>query len=438
LNQARVLETAARYNVVNCGRRFGKSVLGIDLVIETALSAGRAGWFAPEYKLLSEAWRDIKSLCHDVIRHANDQERRIELITGGVIEAWSFDRNPNAGRSRKYHRVVIDEAAHADNLETVWTKAVRPTLTDYKGDAWFLSSPNGENYFHQLWKRGESGEPGWRSWTFTSYDNPYLDPTEIDAARSDLPDWIFDQEFLAKFHAEAEDVLLPPTWVDRCADPGIVETCERLRRAGKAGTRRMAVDLGYGTGADRTVLVVGDDLGILHLESSNSLGVPETAARMSALSREWGIHGERITYDANGPGRDLPRYLEQHRLEAQPYHGSGKGGQKHANRRSRSAWKLRQRLDPARPERLTVAEKPESPWKPAPQQKTPEPQPPFAIPAHFLSAKAREELKGLRYHMDGPKIALELKEDLVKRLGRSPDIADALIMLMSIGDAFVN
>jgi hypothetical protein len=431
-NQLRVIEEKARYNVVDCGRRFGKSFLGIDLVIDTALSAGRAGWFAPEYKLLSEAWRDIKALCADVIKSANDQERRVELITGGVIEAWSFDRNPNAGRSRKYHRVVIDEAAHATNLETVWTKAVRPTLTDYKGDAWFLSSPNGEDYFYRLWRRGQEGEPGWRSWVFTSYDNPFLDPTEIDAARLDLPDWVFEQEYLAKFHAETQDVLIPAPWLDRAGEAGIIATVERLRGQGKGGRRRLAMDLGYGTGADRTVAVAADDLGFLEIRASNRAGVPEAALLMVEMCDRWGVSSERATYDANGPGRDMPRYLEAHKFNAQPYHGSGKGGPKHVNKRTRSAWRLRQRLDPERPVIPMQDRDDGNVWKAPPELRKAEPQPPFAIPN--MPAKMREELTGLRYEMRDAKLALETKEDFMKRLGRSPDYADAAIMLFSFGD----
>lgn len=401
-------------------------------MIDTALSAGRAGWFAPEYKLLSEAWRDIKSLCADVIKQSNDQERRVELITGGVIEAWSFDRNPNAGRSRKYHRVVIDEAAHASNLEVVWTKAIRPTLTDYKGDAWFLSSPNGEDYFYRLWRRGQDGEPGWRSWKFTSYDNPFLDPSEIDAARADLPDWVFAQEYLADFLAETQDVLIPAPWLDRASDPGIAETCSGLRAKGKGGRRRLAVDLGYGTGVDRTVAVVGDDLGVLEIRASNRAGVPEAAALMAELCDRWGVDAERATYDANGPGRDMPRYLDAHRLNAIPYHGGGKGGPKHVNKRSRSAWRLRQRLDPERPVISRQAIDDGNPWKAPPEIRKAAPQPPYAIPA--MPEKMREELAGLRYEMRDARLALETKEDYMKRLGRSPDYADAMIMLFSFGD----
>ncbi len=428
--QAKVLTDCKRFNVANCGRRLGKSVLGINLVCETALDGYPAGWFAPEYKLLTEAWRDIKGLLDPVITAANDQQHRIDLITGGSIEAWAFDRNQNAGRSRRYKRVVVDEAAHCDYLEEVWTRAVRPTLTDFRGDAWFLSSPNGQNYFYRLFLRGDDPSyPDWQSWTLTSYDNPLLDPAEIDAARLDLADWVWEQEYLAKFHAETHTALLPAWWVERLSEPGIVQTCERLRAQGQGGRRRLAADLALGTGRDRTVILVRDDLGVIDHRESPYTGIGAAAQQIAILARDWAIDSDAIVYDAGGPGRDLPRYLEQHQIEAIAYHGGASGGAKFKNRRSKIAWRMRQRLDPDRP----VPHEP-SPaddgdlWKPAPKPIPPKAQHPFCIPAKFLTSDGREELLGLRYELDGARIALEKKDDFMARLGRSPDYADALMM----------
>ena len=55
--QARIVGESRRFNVLMCGRRFGKTALGIDLGVEEALGGGRVGWFAPSYKYLEEAWR---------------------------------------------------------------------------------------------------------------------------------------------------------------------------------------------------------------------------------------------------------------------------------------------------------------------------------------------------------------------------------------------
>lgn len=96
--------------------------------------------------------------------------------------------------------VVIDEAAFLFDLERVWNYDLRAALSDRKGRAIFISSPAGRNYFYQLYQYGQSEDyPDWASWQATSYDNPYLDPAEIDAAKALLPEWAFRQEYLAEF-----------------------------------------------------------------------------------------------------------------------------------------------------------------------------------------------------------------------------------------------
>jgi len=194
--QQRVIDEAGRFNVLECGRRFGKTTLGIDRTVQTGLSGHPVAWFAPSYKLLSEVWRDISALLAPLKPKANQQEKRIELLTGGVIEFWSLDQ-PDAGRGRRYKRVVVDEAGIVRNLERAWQEAIRPTLADLKGDAWFLGTPKGAgNYFHRLFAKGESGAHGWKSWRLPTTSNPNIDPSEIEAARRDMPEKAFNQEFL--------------------------------------------------------------------------------------------------------------------------------------------------------------------------------------------------------------------------------------------------
>jgi hypothetical protein len=194
--QRRVIDEAARFNVLECGRRFGKTTLGEQLLIDPAIRGNPTAWFAPTYKLLSEVWRDVVSMVKPLTPTISVQERRIQFFTGGSIDFWSLDQ-PDAGRGRKYKRVVIDEAGIVRSLEQAWQEAIRPTLADLKGDAWFLGTPKGRNYFHRLFARGESGaEPEWKSWRLPTTANPSIDPDEIEAARRDMPPAAFSQEFL--------------------------------------------------------------------------------------------------------------------------------------------------------------------------------------------------------------------------------------------------
>ncbi len=195
--QAQIVDEARRFNVVQCGRRFGKTTLGVDLSIDVAVEGVPVGWFAPTYKLLDEAWRDFRRATADITVAVDKQQRRIEIVNGGVIEFWSLD-HPDAGRGRKYARVIVDEAGIVRDLETIWTQAIRPTLTDVKGDAWFLGTPKGRNYFHTLFLRGQQDDPSWKSWRFATVANPFLDPSEIEEARTELPDFAFRQEYLGE------------------------------------------------------------------------------------------------------------------------------------------------------------------------------------------------------------------------------------------------
>jgi hypothetical protein len=194
-----VMQANARFSVLACGRRSGKSTLGQHQLILTALSGRPAGYFAPSYKLLGEFWRELRTLVEPVTRNKSEQDHRLELVTGGVLELWSLD-DPNPARGRKYQRVVVDEAAMVPNLLDIWQLAIRPTLADYAGDAWFLSTPRGMNDFHQLYQLGQDPlEPVWRSWQMPTSVNPYIHPDEIEAARHELPERAYAQEYLAQF-----------------------------------------------------------------------------------------------------------------------------------------------------------------------------------------------------------------------------------------------
>lgn len=117
---------------------------------------------------------------------------------------WSLD-TPDAARGRRYKRVVIDEAAMVANLQAAWEGAIRPTLADFEGDAWFLSTPKGYNYFHELYQRGQDEEQeDWASWQMPTSSNPHIHPDEIASAQRDLPPSMFAQEYLASFQAMAD------------------------------------------------------------------------------------------------------------------------------------------------------------------------------------------------------------------------------------------
>ena len=201
-----VRKQARRYNMICCGRRWGKTTMAVNLLAEVLLAGQPAGWFAPNYKLLTEAWRDITERLAPAQARINTQEKRVEYITGGVLEFWSLE-NKRVARSRKYKRVIIDEAAFSSTLDTTWRKSIRPTLTDLKGDAWFISTPDGRNAFYRMWMNAQDQPHSWYTVQRSSYDNPYLDPAELDELRTQLTEREYLQEILAQFISEEGSVF---------------------------------------------------------------------------------------------------------------------------------------------------------------------------------------------------------------------------------------
>jgi phage FluMu gp28-like protein len=205
--QQHVLDTRSRFNLLACGRRWGKTKLGAQLVISGALQRWPCGWFAPTYKYLDQAWDEITEALAPAVAQgivkANKSDRAIRFARGGRIDFWTLERG-HAGRGRRYKRVVVDEAALAGNLEPEWNASIRPTLADYVGDAWFCFTPFGHNYAHRLWVRGQDDAHGdYASWQMPTCSNPFISEAEIEAARLDLPADVFAQEFLAEFLSDA-------------------------------------------------------------------------------------------------------------------------------------------------------------------------------------------------------------------------------------------
>ena len=193
--QLKVLSESKRFNVLECGRRFGKTHLGIQLAVDRAIDGAEVGWFAPTYRYLADPFRDVQRSLHPAITKMDRVERRIELVTNGSIDFGSLD-SVDAGRGRRYDRVIIDEAAIVRDLGPAWQETIRATLADKKGDAWFLGTPKGRNFFHRCFEKGQMGDGDWASWRLPTTTNPLIDDEEIEAARKELPESVFKQEFL--------------------------------------------------------------------------------------------------------------------------------------------------------------------------------------------------------------------------------------------------
>ena len=209
--QQELLNGERRFNVACMGRRFGKSSFGVNRLVKYGYCQNQpVAWFAPQYKLLDEAWRETRRRLFRNIARVDSQQHRLELKGGGTIDFWTLD-TPDAGRSRKYALVIIDEAAMARNLEEAWTAAIRPTLADLQGKAWFLSTPKGGNYFKTLFDRA-GDDTDWARWQMPTSSNPYIKAAEIEAMKAELPGIIYQQEVLAQF-VDLEGAAMKRDWL---------------------------------------------------------------------------------------------------------------------------------------------------------------------------------------------------------------------------------
>ena len=298
--QRRILDEAKRYNVAACGRRFGKSTLGYELLTRPALAGYPVGWFAPTYKLLIEVWKGFVSTLRPVTRRTNSTERRIELITGGVLEFWTLE-NADAGRSRKYQRVFIDEAGLVADLGARWQEAIRPTLADLQGDAWFAGTPKGRNFFWECFERPHTS-PDWMAWQMPTSANPHISTHEIDAMREELPERRFQQEIEAAFLDDAGGVF------------------RRVRAAVSADapvydpTHQYVIGGDWGRSIDFTVFVVVDCTAqaVVAVDRSQSVDYVVQRDRLRALWERWGKCP--IIAEQNSIGQPILEMLQREQL----------------------------------------------------------------------------------------------------------------------------
>jgi hypothetical protein len=302
------LAGAKRFNALACGRRWGKSKLGIDRAVGPALAGHPVGWFAPTYKILDPAWEELRTLLRPITLRSDATKRLMQLATGGVVEMWSLE-DKDAGRSRKYKRVIVDEAAMVPALDRAWNEAIRPTLTDLRGDAWFLSTPKGQNFFWTLFLRGKDpNEPSYASWKMPTTANPYIDPAEVEEARRNIPERSFSQEYLAEFIEDGGGVFR-----------GVRAVVDFGRRDNEAasggGSYSLGVDLARVE--DFTVLTVLDAKGrqVYH-ERFNQIAWER---QIAAIVRVALAYRATVLLDSTGVGDPIFEALRKQNVAVQGY-----------------------------------------------------------------------------------------------------------------------
>jgi predicted phage terminase large subunit-like protein len=211
--QQEVWADNTRFKIVAAGRRTGKSRLAAWLLIVNALQAERGHVFyvAPTQGQARDImWQTLLELGNPVISGSHINNLQIKLVNGATISLKGADR-PETMRGVSLKFLVLDE--YADMKPDVFEQILRPALADQKGCAMFIGTPMGRNHFYDLYKYAELGDDEtYKAWHFTSYDNPILDPNEIDTAKKSMSSYAFRQEFMASFEARGSE-MFKEDWV---------------------------------------------------------------------------------------------------------------------------------------------------------------------------------------------------------------------------------
>jgi PBSX family phage terminase large subunit len=159
-------------------------------------------YIAPTYQQARDiAWQELKKVAGPAISKPNESRLEITVNTvhGGtstiMLRGWE---SIETLRGQKFDFIVVDEIASMRNWNTNWQEVIRPTLTDVKGEAMFISTPKGFNHFYDLYNQ-EGKDADYKSFHFTSYDNPFLPVEELEKAKTELTEDRFAQEYMADF-----------------------------------------------------------------------------------------------------------------------------------------------------------------------------------------------------------------------------------------------
>lgn len=206
--QQEVWNDPTRFKVIAAGRRCGKSRYAAYRLLVEALQSDKGHVFyvaQTQGQARDVMWSVLAEVGRPVIKTMHINNLQITLINGSTISLKGSDR-PDTMRGVSLKFVVLDEFAGM-KIE-VWEEVLRPALADQKGHAVFIGTPAGRNHFWDLYQYASiSEDPDWKSWHLTSFDNPLLDPSEIEAAKKSMSSFAFRQEFMANFEAKDSELF---------------------------------------------------------------------------------------------------------------------------------------------------------------------------------------------------------------------------------------
>ena len=203
--QAKLHNELARFNVVVCHRRFGKTVFAINQMIKSAIQDLQLGKKAPRYAYLAPLFKQAKTVAWDELKRLlydfpdvkfNEAELRADFM-GARIQLYGAD-NPDTLRGIYLDGVILDEYAQMN--PKMYSEVIRPALSDRKGWGIFIGTPKGKNEFYDIYHTAKE-KKGWKRFLFKASETGILDDEELEMAQQDMAESEFEQEYECSWSA---------------------------------------------------------------------------------------------------------------------------------------------------------------------------------------------------------------------------------------------
>ncbi len=380
-----------RFSVIVAHRRLGKTVLAVNETIKRAIQSstgdGRFAYLSPQLKQAKRnTWDYFKKYTAPLPdTKVSESELTISLLNGSRIILLGAD-NPDAIRGMYLDGVVMDEVAQMK--PEVWGEIVRPTLVDRLGWAVFIGTPKGMNLFHELYEYAQTADD-WHAALYRVDETKIIPQSELDMAKATMSDAAFRQEFLCDFSASSDDTLITIDLVS--------ESCRKaISQRDVAGAPKiLGVDVAR-FGDDRSVIILRQGLWAHEPIVFHDIDNMTFAQRIAA---QYDHHQPDALFIDAGRGEGVIDRLRQLGYPAIEVNFGGKATDpaRYANKRSEMWDRCREWLEaggviPNVPELKTD----------------------LVTPTYKMDASDR--------------MVLEPKEKIKERGGKSPDIADALVL----------
>ena len=385
-----------RFCVLVAHRRLGKTVLSVNHLIKRAITdrkeRGMYAYLAPFRNQAEQiAWGYLKHYTSQIPAISiNEQKLSILLPNGATIRIFGAD-NPDALRGMYFDGVVIDEVAQIK--PTLWGEVIRPALADRKGWAAFIGTPKGINLFSQLYDQAlnlmSKGDPDWIAMLYSVEQTHVIDEKELAALKVEMSENEFRQEFLCDFSAAQDNGLIPIDDIRAAANKFYRES------------EYMGAPLIYGIDVAR----FGSDASVIFKRRGLVAFEPivirkfDNMALADRIAVEMAKEKPEAVFIDSGAGQGVIDRLRQMRFDVVevPFGAQAINKEQFANRRMEMWWHMAQ-------------------WIKQGGAIPPDPvlQGDLGAPTYGYTPK-------------GPKI-LEAKDKLKERIGRSPDLADALAL----------